>query len=187
MNTATTQCLLSIEKSLRIYLLCTTCRVISLSESPITFTLPLQDQRVVEEHSTVFSCQLSKPRSNRHVKWFKDGKEISPDDDHFEMGWKHSTHTLCIIKTALEDAAKYTVKIGEVCCSALLVVDGKATSCCCCCCCFCCCYFGEIQGKHHRVYGHELCLSSKIAAAHDFNLGSLLCLHSIMLASFHCI
>ena len=101
--------------------------MISLSESPITFTLPLQDQRVVEEHSTVFSCQLSKPRSNRHVKWFKDGKEISPDDEHFEMGWKHSTHTLCIIKTTLEDAAKYTVKIGEVCCSAVLVVDGKAT------------------------------------------------------------
>ena len=170
------------------YILCTTCGVISLSESPITFTLPLQDQRVVEEHSTVFSCQLSKPRSNRHVKWFKDGKEISPDDEHFEMGWKHSTHTLCIIKTALEDAAKYTVKIGEVCCSATLVVDGKATietGCCryCCCCC-CCCYFGEIQSKHHRGCGHKLCLSSNIVSANGLNMVSILSLHSIILVLF---
>ena len=163
--------------------------MISLSESPITFTLPLQDQRVVEEHSTVFSCQLSKPRSNRHVKWFKDGKEISPDDDHFEMGWKHSTHTLCIIKTALEDAAEYTVKIGEVCCSATLVVNGKTTKesgCCCCCCCCCCwcCYFGEIQSQYHRGYGHKLCLSSNTVAAHGSNLESILSLHSIMLVFF---
>ena len=107
--------------------------VMFLSESPITFSLPLQNQRVVEEHSTVFSCQLSKPRSSRHVKWFKDGKAISSEDEHFEMGWKDVTHTLCIIKTALDDAAEYTVKIGEVACSAILVVDGKS-----CCCCHCC-------------------------------------------------
>ena len=97
-----------------------------LAESPITFTLPLQDQRVIEDHSTVFSSQLSKPRSNRHVRWSKDGRNISSEDEHFEMGWKDATHTLCIIKTALEDAGEYTIKIGEVACSATLTVDGKA-------------------------------------------------------------
>ncbi len=99
-----------------------------VTESPITFTLPLQDQRVVEEHSAVFSSTLSKPRSNRHVKWFKNGKELSAQDTHFEMGWKNHTHTLCIIKTLLEDAGQYTIKIGEVSCSAQLIVEGKGVS-----------------------------------------------------------
>ncbi len=73
----------------------------------------------------VFSCQLSNPRSNRHVKWFKSGAELSADDPHYEMGWKNDTHTLCIMKSVLEDAGEFAIQVGDVACVASLIVDGE--------------------------------------------------------------
>jgi titin len=45
-----------------------------LSEPPVEFTKPLEDQTVEEEATAVLECEVS--RENAKVKWFKNGTEI---------------------------------------------------------------------------------------------------------------
>lgn len=45
-----------------------------LSEPPVEFTKPLEDQTVEEEATAILECEVS--RENAKVKWFKNGTEI---------------------------------------------------------------------------------------------------------------
>lgn len=45
-------------------------------EGEAYFTTKLQDYTAVEKDEVVLMCELSKPSAE--VKWFKDGKEITP-------------------------------------------------------------------------------------------------------------
>ncbi len=95
------------------------------SEVPIHFTQPLTKQEAMEGKSAVFCCQISKVRSNEHVTWTKDGEQIIPEDEHYEMGWKDLTHTLCLPRVTLQDAASYTMMVDHISSSAQLVVHGE--------------------------------------------------------------
>ncbi len=95
------------------------------SEIPIHFTQPLTKQEAMEGQSAVFCCQISKVRSN--VSWTKDGEQISSGDEHFEMGWKDLTHTLCVPRVTLQDVASYTMIVDHISSSAQLVVYGEDT------------------------------------------------------------
>ena len=35
--------------------------VISIAEAPVTFTVPMKDETVVEKNSATFTCEVSKP------------------------------------------------------------------------------------------------------------------------------
>jgi hypothetical protein len=67
-------------------------------------------------------CKVDKAEAK--VKWFKDGVEIKPSDQHFLMENNNGEVSLTIRECELEDGGKYTCKIDE------FGKDGKdATTC----------------------------------------------------------
>ena len=103
------------------------CGVLStyLTETAATFTTPLKDTTVPEEQSVTLECELSKP--DQKVKWFKNGKEIKPDKKRgIQPKVKGTKHSLTIPKTQRDDAAEYTVKIGDEETKAKLTVEGMS-------------------------------------------------------------
>ncbi len=92
-----------------------------ISEAAATFTIPLKDQKCLEEDTVEFTCTASKP--NKPIKWLKNGKEIKPND-RFEVKTVDCEYKLIIKDAHLDDAAEYTAKIGDATTKAKLTVDG---------------------------------------------------------------
>ena len=90
----------------------------------MTFTMPLKETTVTEEEAVTMECQLSKP--DRKVTWYKDGKEITPDD-RVEITVEGTFHRLTIKKSYVEDEAEYTVKIKDQSTTAMLWVEGQSS------------------------------------------------------------
>lgn len=94
----------------------------TFAEAPVTFTSPLKDTSVPESETASFTCELSKP--DKKVTWFKNGKEIVPDE-HFEVKVEGTLHTLNIKDSLMDDSAEYTVKLGDDTSKAKLTVQGR--------------------------------------------------------------
>ncbi len=94
----------------------------TLPEAPVTFTVPLQDKECEVDNEVTLTCELSKP--NQKVKWLKDGKVIRPDKKT-KITADGKVHTLTIPKSALDDMAEYTVKLGDDTTSGKLTVKGE--------------------------------------------------------------
>ena len=94
-------------------------------EGPTTFTVPLQEQTVIEKETATFTCEVSKP--DKKVKWFKSGKEIIPDQ-HFTIDCDACVHRLTISNCYETDSAEYTAKIDRSKTSANLIVEGEILS-----------------------------------------------------------
>lgn len=88
---------------------------------PLAFTKPLKEKRVVEGQSATLECKLSRPAD---VTWFKDGKEIQPNE-HFDITVDGTIHKLNLKKTSLNDEAEYTVKTGDISSKATLWIEGR--------------------------------------------------------------
>ena len=72
----------------------------------------------------MLECKLSRPDAD--VTWYKDGKEISPDDN-IEIVVDGKWRRLRIKTCALDDEAEYSVIVGNESSRAMLWVEGRFT------------------------------------------------------------
>ena len=96
---------------------------VSIVETPITFTVPLQSVTVTEEEKAEFLCQLSKPVKN--VKWFRDGSALK-HGKKYDVKCEGAQHSLKIHKALTEDAGEYAVQANGAKSEAQLTVEGEA-------------------------------------------------------------
>lgn len=97
---------------------------LTLAESPVTFTVPLQDTVVEVEEEVTMSCEVSKPDAK--VKWLKNEKPIRADKKT-KITAEGKVHKMTLPKSALDDTAKYTVKLGDEVTSGNLTVKGECS------------------------------------------------------------
>ena len=79
-----------------------------------------------EKEKLVLECELNK--LNKPVQWFKNGKEIVPDNERITASIDQYLRQLVIADVTVEDAAKYTCKCGDVSTECTIKVEGKAAS-----------------------------------------------------------
>ena len=96
-------------------------RIHIIPEAPAKITKPLKDKKVKEEETATFECELSKPA--KEVTWLRNGEPLTPDD-RVKVSSDGKKHTLTIDKATMDDATKYTIKIGDAESSAKLTVEG---------------------------------------------------------------
>ena len=72
----------------------------------------------------MLECKLSRPDAD--VTWYKDGKEITPDDN-VEIVVDGKWRRLRIKTCALDDEAEYSVIVGNESSRAMLWVEGRFT------------------------------------------------------------
>ena len=92
-----------------------------INEIPVEFVHKLNNVRVKEKETAVFSCELNK--ENAPVKWFKGGLEILPTDPKYKFitdGFKYSLH---ILDCQLDDKNDYSISLRGRKSSADLDVD----------------------------------------------------------------
>lgn len=69
----------------------------------------------------MLECKLSRPDAK--VTWYKDGKELIPDDGHeiiVDKSWRRLKIPACV----LDDEAEYSVVVGDETSRAMLWVEG---------------------------------------------------------------
>ena len=93
-----------------------------IPEAPIKITKPLKDKKVKEQETATFECELSRPVEE--VTWLCNGKPVALDD-RVKVTSDGKKHSLTFTKAVMDDAAKYTIKIGDVESSAKLTVEGR--------------------------------------------------------------
>ncbi len=91
-------------------------------ESQLKVVAGLEDQVTTEKQSATFQCQLSKPKCN--IKWYKNGKELKPNDKH-QLLVEGDKYKITIMNCTTDDPGKYTLKCGGVESSAQLTVKSK--------------------------------------------------------------
>ena len=83
----------------------------------------LQNQEVNEDEPVSMSCTVSE--EGHKATWFKAQNEIDITSDKYHFESDGHTFTLTIPKSAVSDSAEYTIRIGDVESSGLLVVNGE--------------------------------------------------------------
>ncbi len=94
---------------------------IQFPETPVTFTLPLQDTTTSEEGSFTLECHTSQPA--KEVQWAKDEQLLTPSEK-VEILTEGTVHTLTVKDVTPEDEGLYTAKVGDQVTSARLNVEG---------------------------------------------------------------
>ena len=94
-------------------------------EQPVEFVSPLKDIAIPEKSSATLECEVSKP--NVKAEWSKNNLPITVQDG-YDIRSDNTYHTLYLEKVGPEDAAEYTVTVGEKSTSANLTVKGKENS-----------------------------------------------------------
>ena len=74
------------------------------------FTVPLSDQKVTENETAVFECEVTKP--DLKPTWRKDGEDITPSKrcEPSSIGKKHM---LTIREAQMDDQSPYTIVVEE--------------------------------------------------------------------------
>ncbi len=93
-----------------------------ITEPPVEFTKPLEDQTVEEEATAILECELSREKAD--VKWFRDGQEIRKTKK-YEMVSEGRIRRLIIKDCSLDDSKTYTCDAKEFKTSAFLNVERK--------------------------------------------------------------
>ena len=92
------------------------------TEEPVVFTIPLKDVKCVEHEEVTLECEISKP--DRPLLWQKDGEDL-PINARFEVIVDGCSHRLVINDAQMDDAAEFTVRIGDQESMASLDVEGQ--------------------------------------------------------------
>lgn len=98
--------------------------ILHITEPPVEFTKPLEDQTVEEEATAILECELSREKAD--VKWFRDGQEIRKTKK-YEMVANGRIRRLIIKDCSLDDSKTYTCDAKEFKTSAFLNVERKFT------------------------------------------------------------
>ena len=88
---------------------------------PLQFVKPLSDVEVIEGQTATLECVVSRP--DQTAKWLRKGKPL-PKDNRITITVDKSTHKLVIQSATLDDAAEYSVKIGDKVSKATVFVEG---------------------------------------------------------------
>ena len=91
--------------------------------SSLRITSYLQNQEVNEDEPVSMSCTVSE--DGHKATWFKAEKEIDDTSDKYHVESDGDTFTLTIPKSEVTDSAEYTIRIGDVESSGILVVNGE--------------------------------------------------------------
>ena len=83
----------------------------------------LQNQEVSEDEPVSMSCTVSE--KGHKATWFKAQNEIDDTSDEYHVESDGDTFTLTIPKSAVSDSAEYTIRVGDVESSGILVVNGE--------------------------------------------------------------
>lgn len=91
---------------------------------PVHIIVPLKEEVQISEGDVlVLAAEVSKP--GVPGTWFKDDLEILPKvDKKFDVSVDGTIHTLKIQDIAVEDAAEYTLEIGEESTTAVVKIQG---------------------------------------------------------------
>lgn len=96
--------------------------VLLVSEPPVEFTKPLEDQTVEEEATATLECEVS--RENAEVQWFRDGQEIRKTKK-YEMIVDGRKRALLIHDCTMDDSRSYTCDSKDFKTSCFLSVERK--------------------------------------------------------------
>ena len=89
---------------------------------PLKFSSLLENKEVMVDETVTFACQMTKPEVN--VTWLRDGKPLSLTGERYEKINQDCYFQLVIPKVTVNDSAEYTVKVGELQSTAVLIVNG---------------------------------------------------------------
>jgi len=81
---------------------------VTLTELPVTFTVPLQDKEVMEKSTVTLTCETAKPKVG--VKWHKNGQEVMVGKK-YKPSQDGATNTLEINNALRKDTAEYSCTI----------------------------------------------------------------------------
>ena len=100
------------------------CLLLPLPETPVGFTVPLQDVVTAIEGDTVnLECAVS--ASGLPDTWYKDDFEIlHKDDDKYDVTVDDTKHALTIHDVEPDDQGDYTVEVAGERSSTVLLVEG---------------------------------------------------------------
>jgi hypothetical protein len=97
---------------------------LSVEEEPVVFVRKLTDLTLTEiPEKAKFECELNKSFVN--AKWYRNGKELAPDDSKYDFGREGPRHFLYVKDAAGKDEGEYTIVLqvpNEKKCSANLYV-----------------------------------------------------------------
>ena len=82
----------------------------------------MKDIACMEKDTVTFMVELNKP--DVPFKFLKDGVEVKLEDG-YEVKCDGTKYYLTVLKTRLDQQAKYSFAAGDLTCAASLVVDGK--------------------------------------------------------------
>lgn len=89
-----------------------TAAQLSVEEEPVVFVKKLVDVTCDEVPGKVsFTCELNKPFVK--AKWYRNGKEISPDDSKYDFGRDGCRHFLNIKDVTGKDEGEYSIVLQE--------------------------------------------------------------------------
>lgn len=98
----------------------------SSTEKTPEFTTPLKPLKVTQGENATFECKVNKPKAP--VTWYKNGVEISPDDEKFSIVQKGAVHQLVVKDCTPDDATEYSAKVADISTDAPLTVKGEGHS-----------------------------------------------------------
>jgi len=88
----------------------TTC-IFSVDEIPVEFSQALEDVRVKEKETAVFTCESNK-ENEPNVRWYKDGVEIDEDNTKkYKYITNGNMYSLEILNASLKDITNYSIGI----------------------------------------------------------------------------
>lgn len=89
-----------------------TAAQLSVEEEPVIFVKKLTDITCNDVPGKVcFSCELNKPFVK--AKWYRNGKEISPDDSKYDFGREGCKHFLYIKDVNGQDEGEYSIILQD--------------------------------------------------------------------------
>lgn len=103
-----------------------------LTEIPVDFIRPLENQEIFEKQTATFECEVNKPK--QIAEWKQKADVITPGVEpwqRFSVETDGNVHRLVISDAQMSDASKYTCHIKDTKTSGKLVVKGRWLNSCC--------------------------------------------------------
>ena len=89
---------------------------------PLMFTRTLENREAAVNETIEFSCEIT--QSGIDFVWLKGGQPLSLTEGRYEIINQDCSHHLVIPNVTPDDVGEYTIKAGEIQCTAALTVNG---------------------------------------------------------------